>query len=31
VSAASYVNSSGETIDLLDPYDSKIFVPRLTA
>lgn len=31
VSAASYVNSSGETIDLLDPYDSKIFVPLLTA
>lgn len=31
VSAASYVNSSGETIDLLNPYDSKILVPLLTA
>ena len=31
VSAASYVNSLGETIDLLDPYDSKILVPLLTA
>ena len=31
VSAASYVNSSGQTIDLLDPYDTKILVPLLTA
>lgn len=31
VSAASYVNSSGQTIDLLDPYDTKIAVPLLTA
>jgi len=31
VSAASYVNPSGQTIDLLDPYDSKILTPVLTA
>ena len=31
VSAASYVNSSGQTVDLLDPYDSKILTPILTA
>ena len=31
VSAASYVNSSGQTIDLLDPYDSKVLIPLLTA
>ena len=31
VSAASYVNSQGLTIDLLDPYDSKIPVPLLVA
>ncbi|HEY8412713.1 MAG TPA: cytochrome c oxidase assembly factor Coa1 family protein [Pyrinomonadaceae bacterium] len=31
VSAASYVNSQGQTIDLLDPYDSKIPVPLLVA
>ena len=31
VSAASYVNSSGETVDLLNPYDSKIPVPLLIA
>ena len=31
VIAASYVNSSGQTIDLLDPYDSSIIVPRLIA
>lgn len=31
VSAASYVNSSGQTVDLLDPYDSKILTPVLTA
>lgn len=31
VSGASYVNSQGQTIDLLDPYDSRIPVPLLTA
>ena len=31
VSAASYVNSQGQTIDLLDPYDSRIPVPLLIA
>jgi len=31
VSGASYVNSSGETIDLLNPYDSQNLVPQLTA
>jgi|ERR1043165_7205609 hypothetical protein len=31
VSAASYINSQGQTIDLLDPYDSKIPVPLLIA
>jgi type II secretory pathway pseudopilin PulG len=31
VSSASYVNSSGQTIDLLDPYDSKVLVPLLIA
>lgn len=31
VSAASYVNSLGQTVDLLDPYDSKILTPVLTA
>jgi hypothetical protein len=31
VSAASYVNSSGQTIDLLDPYDTKVLIPLLTA
>ena len=31
VSAASYVDSSGQTIDLLNPYDSKILVPLLIA
>ena len=31
VSAASYVNTSGQTIDLLDPYDSKVLVPLLIA
>jgi len=28
---ASYVNSSGLTVHLLDPYDSKIIIPRLIA
>lgn len=31
VSAASYVNEEGRTIDLFDPYDSKVFVPLLIA
>ncbi len=31
VSAASYVNKDGQTIDLLDPYDSKVLVPLLIA
>lgn len=31
VTSASYVNASGETINLLDPYDTKVFVPRLSA
>lgn len=31
VTSASYVNASGETINLLDPYDTKVFVPRLIA
>jgi len=31
VSAASYVNRDGQTIDLLDPYDSKMLVPLLIA
>ena len=31
VIAASYVDSSGQTIDLLDPYDSKVLVPLLIA
>ena len=31
VSAASYINSSGQTIDLLNPYDSQILSPPLIA
>ncbi len=31
VSSASYVDNSGQTIDLLDPYDSKILIPLLVA
>ena len=31
VSSASYVNASGQTISLLDPYDSKVFTPVLIA
>lgn len=31
VTSASYVNASGETINLQDPYDSKLLVPRLIA
>ena len=31
VSSASYVNEAGQTIRLLDPYDSKTLIPRLIA
>ncbi len=31
VSSASYVNSAGQTIGLLDPYDTKVIIPRLIA
>ena len=31
VNAANYVNDSGETIDLLDPYDSKLLIPLVIA
>ena len=31
VNAASYVNAQGQTIDLLDPYDTMIPVPLLIA
>jgi FlaG/FlaF family flagellin (archaellin) len=31
VSSASYENESGDTIDLLDPYDSQIIIPPLIA
>jgi hypothetical protein len=31
VSSASYVNAAGQTIDLLDPYDSKLLIPLLIA
>lgn len=31
ISAASYVNDSGQTIDILDPYDSKLLIPLLIA
>ena len=31
VSSASYVNEAGQTINLFDPYDSKILIPRLIA
>ena len=31
VTSASYVNKHGETIDLLDPFDTKIPVPLLIA
>lgn len=31
VSSASYVNESGQTIDLLDPYDTQILIPQLVA
>jgi hypothetical protein len=31
VSSASYVNENGQTINLLDPYDSKVLIPLLVA
>ena len=31
VSSASYVNESGQAIDLLDPYDTQILIPPLVA
>ena len=31
VSSASYINESGQTIDLLDPYDSQVLIPQLVA
>ena len=31
VSSASYVNASGQNIDLLDPYDTKLLIPLLIA
>jgi Cytochrome oxidase complex assembly protein 1 len=31
VSSASYVNTDGQNIDLLDPYDTKVLVPLLIA
>jgi hypothetical protein len=31
VIGAHYVNSSGQTIQLLNPYDTKITIPRLVA
>ena len=31
VSSASYVNTDGQTVDLLDPYDTKVLVPLLIA
>ncbi|HET9712637.1 MAG TPA: hypothetical protein VFP64_12165 [Pyrinomonadaceae bacterium] len=31
VSSASYENDSGQTIDLLDPFDSKVLIPLLIA
>lgn len=31
VSSASYNNESGQTIELLDPYDSQVLIPQLVA
>jgi len=31
VSSASYVNAAGQTIDLLNPYDTKTLIPLLIA
>lgn len=31
VTSSSYVNSSGQKVELLNPYESKISIPRLVA
>jgi hypothetical protein len=31
VSSASYVNAAGQTVSLLNPYDSNLIIPRLIA
>lgn len=31
VASASYVNAGGQTINILDPYDTKVLVPLLIA
>jgi|ERR1041385_1789999 hypothetical protein len=31
ITSASYVNSNGQTVKLLDPYDTKVQMPSLTA
>lgn len=31
VSSAKYVNEAGQTIELLNPYDTEILIPRLIA
>ena len=31
VTEAVYVNSSGQTVGLLDPYDTKLLIPRVIA
>ena len=31
ITSASYVNSNGQTVPLLDPYDTKVLIPGLTA
>src|SRR5690349_19865510 len=31
VTSASYVNSNGQSVKLLDPYETKVLIPSLTA
>ena len=31
VSSATYVNDAGQTVNLLNPYDSQKFIPQLVA
>ena len=31
ITSASYVNSSGQTIALFDPYDTRVLIPRFIA
>jgi hypothetical protein len=31
ITSASYVNSNGQSVNLLDPYDTKVLIPSLTA